>query len=46
MKRLGKKKLSIDLNQPLSIYRAPYLTRIDLENDGKTLIYNYLNGSF
>jgi ABC-2 type transport system ATP-binding protein len=45
MKRLGKKKLSIDLNQPLAKLSSG-LSNLGLiiSEDGKTLFYNYSDG--
>ena len=45
MKRLGKKKLLIDLNQQMAnLSGALSNLELDLSEDGKTLFYNYLNG--
>lgn len=45
MKRLGKKKLLIDLNQQMvNLSGALSNLELDLSEDGKTLFYNYLNG--
>lgn len=45
MKRLGKKKLLIDLNQQMAnLSGALSDLELDLSEDGKTLFYNYLNG--
>ena len=45
MKRLGKKKLLIDLNQQMAnLSSALSNLELDLSEDGKTLFYNYLNG--
>ena len=45
MKRLGKKKLLIDLNQQMAnLSGALSNLELDLSDDGKTLFYNYLNG--
>ncbi len=45
MKRLGKKKLLIDLNQQMANLSGTLSNlELDLSEDGKTLFYNYLNG--
>ena len=45
MKRLGKKKLLIDLNQQMAdLSGALSNLELNLSEDGKTLFYNYLNG--
>jgi len=45
MKRLGKKKLSIDLNQPLAKLSGGLSDLgLILSEDGKTLFYNYSDG--